>query len=293
VTASATATPVVTASATGTPVVTASATTTPSPSATAGDTPAPTVTATPTATGGTPVATATSTATPSITSTDPATPTATPTPGDLDHFQCYETHRPPLRLAPLSLVDRFGASTARLIRGKRFCAPASKNDEDPDAVSAPDHLTGYTIKQTTPRFARVRDVPVTNQFGTIEVDLVRPDYLLVPTGKSHVGPLPSYTAGVDHYKCYKARGRFRTGPVAIEDQFGSIVGFIKRAVRLCVPVDKNDEGVIDPITSVLCYSTRAGAGSPTGDTLYTLNQFGADSFDVFGARELCVPSTLP
>lgn len=77
------------------------------------------------------------------------------------------------------------------------------------------------------------------------------------------------------------------------DQFGSIVGAIKRPVRYCAPVNKNDEGVMDPNTHLVCYQLRAHAGAPTHDTLYSLNQFGADTFTVFGSRELCVPSVIP
>lgn len=151
----------------------------------------------------------------------------------------------------------------------------------------------FTIKQTAPRFTRVRDFSVTNQFGTILLDLVRPDALFVPSAKSHTGPIASYTPAIDHFKCYKARGRFRSGDLKIDDQFGTIVAAIKRPVRYCAPVDKNGEGIMDPSTHLLCYQVRSPAGAPTHDTLYSLNQFGQDTFNVFGPREICVPSTIP
>jgi hypothetical protein len=50
---------------------------------------------------------------------------------------------------------------------------------------------------------------------------------------------------------------------------------------------------MDPGTHLLCYQVRSAAGAPTHDTLYSLNQFGQDAFQVFGPRELCVPSTIP
>ncbi len=193
----------------------------------------------------------------------------------------------------VSLADHFGPSTARVLRGKRFCAPADKNGEDPTAPLDPDHLAAYTIKQTTPHFARVRDFTVSNQFGTTTLDLVRPDALFVPSAKSHSGPIASYTPAIDHFKCYKARGRLRTGSITVTDQFGSIDGAIKRAVRYCAPVDKNGEGILDPGTHLVCYQFRGAAGAPTADMLYSLNQFGPDTFTVFGPRELCVPSTVP
>ena len=278
---------------TPTPTTTATATATQTATVTSTPSPTPTATATATETTSAPTPTLTATETPGTPTATATEPTATPTPGDLDHFQCYETHRPPLRLSGVSLVDHFGASTVRVIRGKRFCAPADKNGEDPTAWTDPDHLAVYTIKQTTPRFAPIRDFTVVNQFGTMELDLVRPDALLVPSAKSHTGPIASFTPQIDHFKCYKARGRFRSGPLAITDQFGSITGSIKRPVRYCAPVDKNGEGVIDPSTHLVCYQLRSAAGAPTHDTLFSLNQFGPDSFEVFGPRELCVPSTIP
>lgn len=193
----------------------------------------------------------------------------------------------------VSLVDHFGASTVRVLREKRFCAPADKNDEDPTAPVDADHLAVYTIKQTLPRFTRVRDFSVTNQFGTMSLDLVRPDALLVPSAKSHTGPIASYTPLIDHFKCYKARGRFRSGDLNIDDQFGSIIAAIKRPVRYCAPVDKNGEGILSGVAHLVCYQVRSAAGAPTHDTLYSRNQFGPDTFNVFGPRELCVPSTIP
>ncbi|MCC6763186.1 MAG: right-handed parallel beta-helix repeat-containing protein [Deltaproteobacteria bacterium] len=306
-TPTASASPTATATSTGTPTPTASAS--PTATATSTGTPTPTASASPTATTTstgtptpTPTATPTGMSTPTATSTadpteTPPPPTATvpgptPTPGDLDHFQCYETHRPPLRLSGVSLVDHFGASTVRVLRGKRFCAPADKNGEDPTAPLDPDHLAAYTIKQTTPRFTPVRGFIVTNQFGAVALDLVRPDALLVPSAKSHSGPIASYTPAIDHFKCYKARGYFRADSITVTDQFGSIDGAIKRPVRYCAPVDKNGEGILDPNTHLVCYQIRSAAGMPTHDTLYSLNQFGPDTFTVFGPRELCVPSTV-
>ena len=108
-----------------------------------------------------PTATPTATFTPALTSTPPATTTATPTPtttatptpGGLDHFQCYETHRPKLAHDPLSLVNAFGPpSMARLKRAKRICAPADKNGEDPTAPTDPGVSHGLHDQADDPRF---------------------------------------------------------------------------------------------------------------------------------------------
>ncbi len=306
-TATGTATPSPTPTATPTATTTAVITTTPTSTTTAVVTGTTTATATPSATPTAPITdTATATATVTPTATETATPSSTPTPtstgptpspGPLDHFQCYETHRPPIRLNGVSLDDAFGASTVRVLREKRFCAPADKNDEDPTAPLDPGHLGVFTIKQTAPRFTRVRDFMVTNQFGTIAVDLVRPDAMLVPALKNHTDPVPGpFVQHTDYFKCYKARGRFRSDDLNIVDQFGSVVGAIKRPVRYCAPADVGGDGapIIDGSTHLLCYQLRSAAGAPTHDLLHTLSPspFDADAFTVFGPREICVPSTV-
>jgi hypothetical protein len=140
----------------------------------------------------------------------------------------------------VTLDDQFGDSTVRVRRPKRICNPASKNGEDPTVVNDPDHLVGYPIVQTSPRFHRERNVLVVNQFhplsDPLSVDLVRPDYLLVPSAKTLTPPVTPIVPSIEHFKCYRVEGaRFRLSGVTIADEFGSIVVDIKRPRRLCVP----------------------------------------------------------
>ena len=70
---------------------------------------------------------------------------------------------------------------------------------------------------------------------------------------------------------------------------------VKRPARLCTAVDKRGEGILDPSAYLMCYKVRITPGTPPAtppDLVFTHNQFGDDSYAVFGARELCVPSTL-
>ena len=274
--------PTATATATPTPTPTVTATTTATPT----DTPTPTDTATPTTT-----VTPTTTATPTETATSTATPSPTVSPSPSRHFQCYEIHRPPLNMSGVSLVDALGPSTVTIKRPKRICAPADKNGEDPTAPTDPGHLTSYTLKQTSP-FTAVRGVTVENQFGPLTVNLSKADRLLVPTAKKIGGtpdPLPN---PLNHYKCYRlSHARFRQAGIGIETQFGALTIDIKKPLHLCLPVDKNGEGIVDPNTSQLCYQVR-GPRPASQPTVNTDNQFGSDSFSFFGPRELCVPSTV-
>jgi len=215
----------------------------------------------------------------------------------LKHYDCYETHRPPIWNNVVTVVDRFGTSTVALQHLKRICAPADKNDESDRDVFDPDHLSAYTIKQTSPRFTRVRGLAIVNQFGTIAVDLVKPDRLLVPTVKSFTGlPTPAAPFGVDHFKCYKVgRTQFRAFGIKVDDQFGTSTVDIKRPTHVCVPADKNGEGVPDPTQNLTCYkvgpTARTSQVNPP-DLVFVNNQFGTESYGLQGQRELCVPSEV-
>jgi hypothetical protein len=262
------------------------------PTATATATVTATRTATPTPT---PTLTATRTATPTATHT----PTATPTPvlPPLNHFQCYETHRAPTRIFGLTLDDMFGPGVVDLKKLKRICAPADKNGEDPTAVTDPDHLGVFTLKQTSPRFNAIKGVTVENQFGVQTMNVVKPDRLLLPTAKSLIGPPalpPSF--GVDHFKCYKvAYLKLRKFGITVQDQFGLITVDIKKPTHLCVNADKNGEGIPDLTQHLMCYKVVVSPGTPAvmlPAEIFTADQFGPDVYRPYGPRELCVPSTV-
>jgi hypothetical protein len=216
-------------------------------------------------------------------------PVATATPGPLDHFLCYEAHRPAIGRKGVTAVDQYGVSTITVRQAKHLCAPVNKNGEDPTAPSHAGHLSFYTIKQSAPSFVGVRDLSIRDQFGTLSVDLVRPERLLVPTSKSlQAPPPPPLATPLNHFKCYRVRGaRQRVPNVSLETQFGSVTVAIKRPWSLCVPVNKNDEGIVDPSRGLMCYQVRAVPQSERH--VFSTDQFGSADYDLFGIRDLCVP----
>ena len=80
----------------------------------------------------------------------------------------------------------------------------------------------------------------------------------------------------------------------IDDEFGTIIVDVKRPVRLCVPVDKNGEGIPDPTQHLMCYEVRPTSSSvfTSAGPVFINNQFGADSFQASRTRELCVPASV-
>jgi hypothetical protein len=175
--------------------------------------------------------------------------------------------------------------------------PANKNDEDPTAPNDPEHLAGFPATGAAPR---VPNVLVTNQFGTVQVDLVRRSLLLVPTAKGLAappGPLPNPV--VDHFQCYTVRrsagtARFtQINGVAATDQFGAHGLDLRRPRSLCVPANKNDEDPNAPLSpqALLCYKTRQrvrfGELSP-----FINDQFVAQQARLVRRVEFCIPSTI-
>jgi hypothetical protein len=62
-------------------------------------------------------------------------------------------------------------------------------------------LTGYKAKSVA-KFTKRLNQTVVNQFGTLQLDVVRPDMFMVPTAKDNVtlAPPPG-----DHFTCYKVK----------------------------------------------------------------------------------------
>lgn len=260
---------------------------------------------TPTPTPGGPTATV-----PAVTATPTATPTptvtTTPSPGPtpdglLDRFHCYGVRAP--GGAPgidVTLVDRFGTTTVGVADPRRVCNPANVAGNDPTAPDHEGHLLGYRIKRSGPIVQLPRRQDITNQFGTVTVDLVRPELLLVPSAKSLTGPPPPLDpVTVDHFQCYRiTRARTRVKGLPVVDQLGSLNVDVKRPRRLCVPVDKNGEtpGAGQHAAVLTCYDSRVASSSLPfvgPHQLFVANQFGDVALNRLRPAELCVPSTLP
>ena len=182
-------------------------------------------------------------------------------------------------------------------RPKSLCAPANKNGEDPDAPTKPDHFKGYQVAlaRTDPKQDRIvgqKNVKVTNQFGSVFVDVKRLDRVLIPTAKSHDTPVDAPAApNVDHMACYTVTakknicevdptvrcrtdadcasagvgGRCSAGfprggiRVTVEDQFENRFYDVKRPTRLCraatktLPPNGVPEVPNNPEAELLCY----------------------------------------
>src|SRR6185503_14934834 len=108
-----------------------------------------------------------------------------------DHFLCYLTRGSFAGTA--TLQDQFETAVASLVRARHLCTPAEKNGEP--VLDTNIHLKSYMIRQT-PTHVRQTNLLITNQFGQIRVNTIKPDLLFVPANKSLVSqpPAPVNTA---------------------------------------------------------------------------------------------------
>jgi hypothetical protein len=161
---------------------------------------------------------------------------------------------------------------------------------------------GYEIKRVKgePKHEEITGIQVDNQFGTIFVDTKKPDRLLVPSAKSLAGPIDALDPEtIDHFKCYKVKvteGTLEFEPiqVTLADQFEDKLFDVKKPNRLCNPVDKNDEGIINFEAHLMCYKVKRAEDEPKHEKVKGIrinNQFGPLQIDTKKEEELCVPST--
>ena len=221
----------------------------------------------------------------------------------LNHFQCYEVSNTTFALRPgVALVDRLGPLTVGVYGPHTLCAPSDKNGEDPTAPLDPDHLLAYRLRRTE-RFEKVFAQRVTNQFGTLSVDLVKPARLMVPTATSLTGPAIPIAPAIDHFTCYKVRktagtSRFaRVSNVTIETSLETLTFDVRKPRRLCLPTDKNGEtpGAENHPEHLMCYRIRVSKPVTRirGTQVIVNNQFGQESYRLSGSRrEFCVPSLI-
>ncbi len=211
----------------------------------------------------------------------------------IDHFLCYKTRF--RESQTVSLSDTFDSGSHEVGRGRFLCAPADKNGEG--VLDTDTHLSGYRI--TGPHEAAT-DVELINQFGAFRYDTGRGKMtLLVPTAKSLDGPAgePDPASNVDHYRCVSARTTLGTQELAnrtavnVVDQFGDRQVQLLRTsrARVCVPTDKNGEGIKSPDDHLVCYRTKAVPRS-AGVTAEINNQFAAYVVKLGKAAQFCLPA---
>ena len=212
-----------------------------------------------------------------------------------DHYLTYKIKaEPKFDKVDVVLTDQFQSGTFTVEKRETLLTPVDKNGEG--VFDSETHLLGYKIKG--PKFGKVPNVLVENQFDRLVVDVEKPEDLLVPASKSLTDPGISAPNNdlhdVNHFLCYKvklSKGEPEFQPilgVSLVDQFEDKLYDIVKPKRLCTPVDKNGEGIKtfdDPDDHLLCYEAKQAQ-------FFVNDQFGPGQVDGKTKRELCVPSII-
>jgi hypothetical protein len=209
----------------------------------------------------------------------------------LDHFKCYSVRAPSnLRSPVVALRDQYSSTSAAVGRPFMLCAPVDKNGEGVNDPTA--HLTCYQIDESPPFLGT--SVPTKNQFGEETLSVtgrLGGRQLCVPSEKDGV---PSKLK-VDHFKCYQAQTKAGTPPfvpvqVSLVDQFMEGTATVRSPTKWCNPVDKNEEGILNPTKHLECYDIRNPDVPPLNRKVSVTNQFGRTNLIVQNPLALCVPS---
>jgi hypothetical protein len=118
--------------------------------------------------------------------------------------------------------------------------------------------------------------------------------LLVAGWGEHATAGISGPPDIDHYKCYKVRGKaFAPMPVPqLIDEFEVDTDIVAKPVMLCNPTSKDSGPVLRTDRHLVCYQIKGKEKLPSPLKLRVQNQFSLNQIMKTGQREslLCVPS---
>jgi|APSaa5957512535_1039671.scaffolds.fasta_scaffold09241_2 hypothetical protein len=202
----------------------------------------------------------------------------------------------------VNLVDEFAGDVDYEVKKLKYLFNPAQVTGGEEIGSEESHLVSYNIKKIKgePKFEKIKDISITNQFGDLIVDIKKPKHLLVPSAKSH-DPVPAELEKIviNHFKCYDAKEskktpKFEKRTIDLDDQFGSVTMKVHKIKSLCSPVDKNSEGVVNEENYLMCYDLKKIKGESKFQKInvFTNNQFGSEELEAKKQKQLCVPSTI-
>lgn len=174
---------------------------------------------------------------------DPSAPSHT------EHLESYQIKRVPgtgkfAKTLNQALVDRWGNLSIDLLKPERLLVPTAKSlVSPPTAPDAPvtDHFTCYKIRTSpgTPKFSPRIATVVTDQFGSLSVNVMKPRKVCVATNKNNEEPGAELHG--EHLVCYQVKLVSGFTPIRAftANQFGSETLDVKKPFELCLAAQLN------------------------------------------------------
>lgn len=171
---------------------------------------------------------------------NPAGLNGAPAPSGPDHLTGYVISARTPRFAPLTnqvVVNAFGTTNVTVVRPILLMVPSAKSLDGvpPPITPSIDHFQCYVVRNAR---TRAKKITVTDQFGTLTLDVKRPSRLCTAVDKRGEGLINPD----DNLMCYEIRSssgtRRFTGPagdVFINNQFGTDTLKVTRPTELCIP----------------------------------------------------------
>jgi hypothetical protein len=226
----------------------------------------------------------------------------------LDTFMCYDI-APAAEAgeaAPVPQVhlrNPFADRRYRASQPRALCNPADRGAGTHDPKT---RLQRYPITPAAAGAAGAvaRGVKVKTEIGTVRVDVMRSDALLLPAALDLLGPPPALPARrIDRFACHDVRStkepaRTRRGVrLKLRDHFTAApkVFDVTGPERLCAAVEVDRAGLVDACAAFLCYGVepaRDEAGFAPLRQVWVRDQFALRQVDALTEAEVCLPATL-
>src|SRR5262245_5591816 len=173
-------------------------------------------------------------------------------------MQCYAVKPGAFARVPVTVETEFGLLSYSVRFPGRLCFRLAGAEPAPDQF-----LMGYTLRASS---RSVPGVEVATPFGSLKLDVIRPDTLLVPSAVSLTAPPdPPAAPLLDDFQCYQVRTSHGTkfAPirgVTVADALENVVIDLVKPTRLCTPASLDgDDSVAPDRPRLVCYRTRSSA----------------------------------
>lgn len=228
-------------------------------------------------------------------------------PGCLNPFVCYKTKksRDGAKFggaSAVSLSDGLESGAFDVKSQFELCVPATVNEVgvlDPNI-----RQIGYKLKTSSgqPKHVKQNGIVVRDYFGVRSYDTKKAELLFSPAHLELGAPATPPTVGAaDYYKCYKVKlsqgqPQFPRTVVTADEEFENRYYDVYLPRRLCYPVDRDGQGIVDSNQLLTCYRLRRSLLQPQHDKIVNLIQtadgFGDLKIDTNKERDLCMPAEL-